>query len=591
MALIFDIETDGFLEDVTKIHCLVIRDTEDNKVYEYVFSKPYERDEGLGHLESGDILIGHNAIKYDLAVIKKLYPTFTIKEDKVVDTLVLSRLIYSDLRERDGAVIEQGILPSKLWASHSLEAWGYRLGVLKGEYGAEENAWDTFSSEMLAYCVQDTEVTLALYNKLMSLNYSQESMDLEHKVAWICAQMERNGWPFDKEGAVKLYSELVGKRAEILKEMQDTFEPLVIDRGFSEKTGKKLKDKVVEFNPGSRQQISQRLITKYGWKPKDFTPAGQPQVDEVILKALPYPEAQKLSEYFLLNKRIGQIAEGDQAWLKLERNGKIHGSINTNGAVTGRATHNSPNLAQVPSVQSVYGKECRELFTVRSGFSLVGVDLSGLELRCLAHFMARWDDGAYGRVVTEGKQEDGTDIHTVNQKAAGLETRAQAKTLVYATLYGAGHAKIGSIVGGNAKDGKAILDRWMKSMPALKKLRDAVQKASERGYLVGLDGRKLGVRSSHSALNTLLQSAGALIAKQWLIEVHLECDRRGYKNDVDYCMLGFIHDESQWEVRVDLAEDFGKMVVECAAKAGEYFKFKLPIGAEYHVGRNWYETH
>lgn len=590
MALIFDIETNGFLRDMSKIHCIVTKDTETGRVSQYRSGFPYELEEGLGDIESGNIIVGHNIINYDIPALQKIYHSFNPSKDKVVDTLVLSRLIFSNLRDTDGANIESGLLPSKLWGSHSLKAWGYRLGILKGDLGESEDRFDVLTQEMLDYCTQDVEVTEALYKMLMSKKYSQQAIDIEHKVAWICAQMERNGWPFDKDKAVLLYSELVQKRAEILHNMQQTFEPLVEER-ISEKTGKRLKDKITEFNPASRDQIAKRLTTKYGWKPQVFTPSGKPQVDEDILKALPYPEAQVLAEYFLLNKRIGQIAEGDQAWLKLERNGKIHGSINTNGAVTGRATHNSPNLAQVPSVQSVYGKECRELFTVRSGFSLVGVDLSGLELRCLAHFMARWDDGAYGRVVTEGKQEDGTDIHTVNQKAAGLETRAQAKTLVYATLYGAGHAKIGSIVGGNAKDGKAILDRWMKSMPALKKLRDAVQKASERGYLVGLDGRKLGVRSSHSALNTLLQSAGALIAKQWLIEVHLECDRRGYKNDVDYCMLGFIHDESQWEVRVDLAEDFGKMVVECAAKAGEYFKFKLPIGAEYHVGRNWYETH
>lgn len=591
MALIFDIETNGFLRDMSKIHCIVTKDTETGRVSQYRSGFPYELEEGLGDIESGKIIVGHNIINYDIPALHKIYQGFNPSKDKVVDTLVLSRLIFSNLRDTDGANIESGLLPSKLWGSHSLKAWGYRLGILKGDLGESEDRFDVFTQEMLDYCTQDVEVTEALYNMLMSKKYSQEAIDIEHKVAWICSQMERNGWPFDKDGAVKLYSELVQKRAEILKSMQETFEPLTIDRGFSEKTGKKLKDKIVEFNPASRDQIAQRLITKYGWKPSVFTPSGKPQVDEDILKALPYPEAQVLAEYFLLNKRIGQIAEGDQAWLKLERNGKIHGSINTNGAVTGRATHNSPNMAQVPSVQSVYGKECRELFKVRNGFSLVGVDLSGLELRCLAHFMAKWDDGAYGRVVTEGKQEDGTDIHTINQKAAGLATRSQAKTFIYGFLYGAGDAKIGTIVGKGSKEGKKLKEKFLNSLPALKSLREAVIKAAGRGYLIGLDGRHLAIRSSHAALNTLLQSAGALIAKQWLIEVHLECNKRGYKNDIDYCMLGFIHDETQWEVREDLAKDFGKMVVECASRAGEYFKFKLPIGAEDHIGRNWYETH
>lgn len=587
MALVFDIETDGFLESVTKVHCLTIEDTETKESFEYVFSKPYERDEGLDHLRAGDLIVGHNVIKYDLAVLNKLYKGFEIPQHKVIDTLVLSRLIYSDLRERDGINIEKGILPSKLWASHSLKAWGYRLGILKGEYGHEENAWEVFTPEMLTYCAQDTKVTAALYQKLTSLNYSPEAIELEHKVAWICSQMERNGWPFDKEGAVALYAELVQKRADILKEMQDTFEPLVIDRGFSEKTGKKLKDKIVEFNPGSRQQIAQRLITKYGWKPKEFTPAGQAKVDEDTLKGLDYPEAQKLAEYFLVEKRIGQIAEGDQAWLKLERNGKIHGSINTNGAVTGRATHNSPNLAQVPGVGSPYGTQCRSFFKVLPGFKQVGADLSGLELRCLAHFMARWDGGEYGDELLNG------DVHTKNQLAAGLPTRNNAKTFIYGFLYGAGDAKIGSIVGKGAKEGKALKEKFLKGVPALASLRNAVIKAAERGYVIGLDKRQIPIRSSHAALNSLLQGAGALIAKQWIIEVMAEADRRGLKSgwDGDYCLLGWIHDELQFAVKEGLEEDFGKFVVECATRAGEHFGFRIKIDAEYKVGSNWAECH
>lgn len=583
MTLVFDIETDGFLEVVSKIHCLVIRDIETGEVSTYLQN---DMETGLKRLMSKvnsdeAIAIGHNIIKYDIPVIQKIYNWFNLEPSRIVDTLVMSRLIFSDLRERDGAAIETGTLPSKLWASHSLKAWGYRLGIHKGDYGDDANAWEVCTPEMVTYCQRDTEVTQALYQKFKALSYSTQALDLEHETAWICAQMERNGWPFNKDGAVKLYTELVGKRAEILKNMQDTFEPLVIDRGFSEKTGKKLKDKVVEFNPGSRQQIAQRLTTKYGWKPKEFTPAGQAKVDEDVLKALSYPEAQKLAEYFLVEKRIGQVAEGEQAWLKLERNGKIHGSINTNGAVTGRATHNSPNLAQVPSVRAMWGKECRSFFTVRPGYSMCGSDLSGLELRCLGHFLSKWDNGLYIGELLNG------DIHTATQKAAGLETRDQAKTLAYATLYGAGHAKIGSIVGGNAKDGKAILDRWMKAMPALKQLKDAVTKACERGYLIGLDGRRLAIRSDHAALNTLLQSAGALISKRWLIEQRKLLEAAG----IEYYLLGWVHDEVVIETRPEAVEEVGKLVVEAAAKAGEYFDFRCPIGAEYHVGMTWADVH
>lgn len=597
MALIFDIETDGLMDTVTKIHCLVVKDTQTGDVYKYVD----DIEEGLKFLmKLNDVVCGHNVIKFDIPVIQKLYPWFKVDQSKVYDTLVVSRLIYSDLRERDGANVEKGLLPSKMWASHSLEAWGYRLGLMKGEYSSwfydqcklrlveykPGDEWKTYCQEMLDYCIQDVEVTHAFYKLVTGVEFSQESINFEHQIAWIAGQMERSGWPFDVQAAAKLYAELAAKRENIRTQMMETFEPLVIER-VSEKTGKRLKDKVIEFNPASRDQIAQRLTTKYGWEPKEFTPAGKPKVDEEVLKALDYPEAQVLADYFLLEKRIGQLAEGDQAWLKAERQGHIHGSINTNGAVTGRCTHQSPNLAQVPSVRALWGKECRSLFTVRGGFSLVGADLSGLELRCLAHFMAKWDDGEYANEVLNG------DVHTKNQNAAGLQDRGQAKTFIYGFLYGAGDAKIGSIVGKGAAEGKKLKEQFLAATPALANLRKAVTKAAERGFLLGLDGRRLPIRSAHAALNTLLQSAGALISKKWWLECFAEAERRGwtYGWDKDFTCLGYIHDELQWGVREAIAEEFGKMVVECAAKAGEHFFFKCPIGAEYKIGKTWYDTH
>lgn len=435
---IVDIETNGFLGAMTKIHCMVVKNVQSGEVKVFRGAAPdLEFEQGLDYLEHcamDGVIVGHNLIKFDYPAIKKLYPAFNLPKDKVLDTLVCSRLIYSDARETDGAYIETGRLPSKLWASHSLKAWGYRLGVLKGDLGEHEERFDVFTEEMLEYCKQDVEVTHALLNWVLSQDYSQQAIELEHQVAWICGEMERNGWAFDKEKASQLLATLISKRESIIKEMQETFEPIVEDRGFSEKTGKKLKDKIVEFNPGSRQHIAKRLQEKYNWEPTEFTPSGQAKIDEDVLVKLPYPEAKKLAEYFMLNKRIGQLSEGEQAWLKLERNGRIHGTINTNGAVTGRCTHQNPNMAQVPSLSSVYGKECRELFTVPPGFKLVGCDLSGLELRCLAHFMYPWDRGKYGETVINGKQEEGTDIHTMNQKAAGLPTRNNAKTFIYGFL-------------------------------------------------------------------------------------------------------------------------------------------------------------
>ena len=587
MALIFDIETDGFLEKVTTIHCLVIKDTETGVVSSY---GPKEVEEGLANLQTdinqGFIISGHNVIKFDIPVIQKLYPWFKVDESKVFDTLTTSRLIFSDLREKDGGNVEKGLLPSKLWASHSLKAWGYRLGILKGEFKevSGEDAFLTFTSEMLEYCVQDVNVTETLYNHLRGVEYSKEALDFEHTVAWRCALMERSGWPFDVQAAATLYSELAQKRDVIRVQMAETFEPIVIQR-ISDKTGKTLKPTVIEFNPASRDQIANRLTTKYGWVPKVFTPGGKPQVDEITLSALDYPEAKILAEYFLLEKRVGQLSEGDKAWLKLQRNGVIYGSINTNGAVTGRCTHNNPNLAQVPGVRSPYGKECRSLFTVRSGYAMVGADLSGLELRCLAHFMAKWDDGEYSNEVLNG------DVHTKNMLAAGLPNRDNAKTFIYGFLYGAGDEKIGSIVGQGRAAGKKLKEQFLNATPALKQLRKAVTKAAERGFLIGLDGRRLPIRSSHAALNTLLQSAGALVSKQWLIQTFEDAYAEGLEYGKDFTMLGYIHDEIQWAVREDKAQWFGQMTCAAAAKAGEHFKFKCPTAAEFKVGKTWYDTH
>ena len=290
-----------------------------------------------------------------------------------------------------------------------------------------------------------------------------------------------------------------------------------------------------------------------------------------------------MGEYFLLIKRLGQLGDGRQGWLKVERGGRIHGSCNTNGAVTGRATHAYPNVAQVPSLGAPYGKECRSLFTVGKGNVLVGVDVSGLELRCLAHYMAKYDGGAYGETVVNG------DIHTVNQKAAGLETRSLAKTFIYAFLYGSGVANLGRLCGHGAKEGSQLKARFLKKIPALATLIERVQKASERGYLVGLDGRRLKVRSAHSALNVLLQSAGAIICKQWMVEFDKALKEKGLSESCQ--QVAWVHDEIQLETKEDMADEIGKLAVESIKRAGEHFEIRCPLDGEYNIGANWAETH
>jgi DNA polymerase-1 len=594
VAIVFDLETDGLLDEVTKIHCLVIKDTNTGQIDTFIGDDIIA---GLTYLKRSSVIAGHNVIKYDIPVIQKLYPWFTVDQSKVFDTLVATRLIWANIKDTDTSLLKQEKLPGKLFGSHSLAAWGYRLGNYKGDYSG---GWEAFSQEMLDYCVQDVEVTASLYQKIIDKDYAQQALDLEHQVAWLMAKQERNGFHFDMKKAAELLGTLVQRRGELERELKEyfgswevqlpDFVPARDNKTLGYKKGIPVKKlKTVEFNPSSRDHIADRLITLYGWKPADFTEGGKPMVDEVVLGKLSYPPCKQLTEYLLVQKRISQLNEGGQAWMKCEKKGKIHGSINPNGAVTGRATHSYPNISQVPSSGSPYGPECRELFTVPADWLLVGADASGLELRCLAHFMAKWDGGKYAEILLGG------DIHTENQKAAGLLTRNQAKTFIYAFLYGAGDAKIGSITGGAASEGRKLKQKFLRSLPALGRLVEAVQGAAKRGYLVGLDGRHIHVRSSHSALNTLLQSAGAIVCKTWITYVEQMMVERGYHHGWggDFAFCAFSHDEIQVAVRNDptLIEEYRQITSDAMTKVAEKYYFRCPLATESKFGKDWSETH
>jgi DNA polymerase I-like protein with 3'-5' exonuclease and polymerase domains len=441
------------------------------------------------------------------------------------------------------------------------------------------------------YCIRDVEVTAKLYHRLISdvaeKQFSQESIDLEHQVAAIIAQQERNGFKLDQIFATCLLTDIKSKVAGIYERMQERWPPVTLER-FSDKTGKRLKDSVVTFNPGSRQQIGERL-KELGWKPKEFTDNGQPKVDETILANIKIPEAQVIAEYLMLNKRISQI----ESWMDaVGKDGRVHGRVITNGAVTGRCTHSSPNLAQIPNTSSVYGKECRECWTVEKDRVLIGCDLSGIELRCLSHYM---QDADWQHELLEG------DVHWKNTQAFGLvpmgtvkkdkqehkDARNLSKTLTYSVLYGAGAAKVGSTVGGSSKQGAKLIDNFMNNTPALKKLKAKVDKLAAKGYVPGLDGRKVWVRSEHAALNSLLQSAGAIIAKQWII-----CLTHNLKAaKIDYKLLAFVHDEVCIEGYEEDAQQIVDIVVASAKEAGDKLNFRCPVGAEGHIGRTWADVH
>ena len=575
MKYIFDIETDGLFDVCTKIHCLVLKDVDNNKI---LFLSV---DEALDKLSKADVIIGHNIIKFDIPVIKKLYPNFKT-EAKIFDTLVATRLLFPDVKEKD---FQRKDFPRDCIGRHSLKAWGNRIGNYKAEFDTD---WKTFTPEMLEYCKQDVEVTYNLYKMIEEKTYSQQAMDLEHDVAQLIYNQEVYGFTFDTEKARKLYSELNGRRIELEYKLQVKFPPIKEQIPFIPKVNNKskgyikgkvfYKEKTTVFNPSSRQHIASRLIDKYNWKPSIYTDDGTPKLDETILESLPYPEI--LCEHFLLDKRIGQLATGAQAWLKHEKNNKIHGTCNTNSTVTARATHSYPNMAQIPSVSVPYGKECRALFTVPTGKKLVGIDVSGLEVRMLAHYMARYDNGKYAKVVLDG------DIHSETQTLAGLDSRDLAKRFYYCFLYGGGVTKIASVTGKTVPQASKIKKRFLNNLPALSKLIEDVQQAAERGYLTGLDKRKVKVRSSHAALNTLLQSSGALVCKQWLVEFDKVIKQIPHAQQVVW-----VHDEIQVECLKKDAEQVGQLAVKAIKDTGEYFNLRLPLTGEYKIGDNWSETH
>lgn len=588
---VFDIETDGLLDTVSKIHCIVLHDLDTGAVItcrsDNYMSIPF----ALMTLQSAEEIIGHNIMNYDLPVLEKLYGFKT--NATITDTLVLSRLVHPDTKDLD---FKKG-LPRKLIGSHSLDAWGHRLGFHKGDYAKEMKAkgldpWAELNDDMVAYCENDVALNVKLYELLMSKGFSQRSIDLEHAVWKILLEQMSFGCAFNEKAAWELTASLRDAVFDIEKILKKEFGSWEIPQGFYSrangprgiKAGDPKPPKVIEFNAGSRDHIA-KVLQERGWKPTKFTNTGKPVVDESVLEEINMPEAKMLTEYLLLAKRVGQIADGKNAWLKLSKKGRIYGRINANGAVTGRATHSSPNLAQVPRVGSPYGEECRSLFMASPGWTFVGADASGLELRCLAHFLAKWDGGEYGKIILEG------DIHTANQQAAGLPTRNDAKTFIYALLYGAGDAKIGSIVGKGPKAGKQLKAKFMKALPAFGSLYGAVQGACDKGFLTGLDGRKMHVRSKHSALNTLLQGAGAVIMKQAMVNFHDLMAIRGYHHGNDYRQVLWIHDEFQCECKPELSHVVGSTMVEAIRKVTSDFNLRCPLDGEFKVGANWAMTH
>jgi len=576
MDLVFDIETDDLI--ATKVWCIVAQNPETEEIFQFT---PDNLQAGYDFLATADTLIGHNIIGFDIPLVEK-FGNVNLSGKNVIDTLVLSRLFNPT---RDGG--------------HSLGTWGYKLGYPKIEFEDYLN----YSPLMLEYCTRDVTLNTRVLQELRkeSKGFTPDCIAIEQGVSKIMKQQETNGFLFDMPSALSLLAELREKMQIIEDEVHNTFKSKWVDtklvtpfirkdgnlskRGLTDDEYQRcldtsnylpfMRQTLQEFNLGSRKQIGEYLID-FGWKPDRFTPTGQPIVDEKTLSAITHiHEAKLIADFLLIQKRIAQV----DSWVgAVKEDGRVHGFVIPNGTITGRMAHRNPNMAQVPSAHSPYGKECRACWVVGEGNVLLGVDASGLEIRMLAHYM---NDNEYINEILNG------DIHSSNQKSAGLESRNQAKTFIYALMYGAGDEKLGNVVGGNKKDGQRARQHFFDNKPAFKSLRDRVSRAAEKTFLKGLDGRKLYIRNKHAALNTLLQGAGAIVMKKALIIL----DDLLKLNAIDYKFVANIHDEWQIEVKESQADFAGELAVNSIIQAGEEFNLRCPMDGEYKIGRDWSETH
>ena len=565
--IIIDIETDSI--DASSIWCVVCKEIYgDLKVFR-------NKEKFNSYILQDDVFIAHNGITFDIPLLRKLWNSDI---QNVEDTLIMSRL-YNP--EREGG--------------HSLEAWGNKLGYKKISF----SDFSQYSKEMLEYCKRDVLLTEKVYHILLAEGkpFSRKSLELEYNIARIIDNQKRHGFYVDKSKAVQLYFETKTKSEEIAKDVHRYFLPRA--KLIREITPKYKKDGVMartglagidnvsgpfsliqfkDFNLASPKQIIERL-NEYGWKPTVFTPKGSPKICEenlaTVFETAPEP-ARRLAEWKMLETRWKTV----QAWLEnLDNNNRIHGTVYTMGAVTGRMTHANPNMANIVSNDKPYGKECRACFSIpNNNYRIVGMDAKGLELRMLAHYMR---DKSYMDVVLNG------DPHEVNRIAAGLETRAESKRFIYAFLYGAGAEKLGSVVGGTASEGAKLKRDFLSNMPALEELITKVQAMAEKGSLKGLDGRRILVRHQHAALNTLLQGAGAISCKQWSICMDDEIRKRKLKAN----LVNTIHDEMQFEVHRNDVDEIISISDLTMQKAGIILNVRLPLNADAKIGVNWAETH
>lgn len=582
----FDIEANQLLLKATTIWCIATQNIETG---EKRFFGPTEIHAAIAYLQTADMLVAHNGVMYDVPVIERLY---SCRLPKCLDTLLVSRLVFPDSYNHP-------------LSGNSLADWGRFLGFLKAEYAG---GFDAYSEDMGAYCQRDVELLVRIYEWQRSYAFKyKHAIKLEHGTAAAIVKQIWNGFTLDTIKAKALALTLKTEGDKQMAIMQQLVPPVVttVEKATGWTTGehtfktigeakafgykRSQLTRVIEmvtteehFNPGSIDQLAAAMTKLYGWKPKVFSKAsGKPKLDKDVVPKINNPLAQAVTAYRVLNKR----SEFVESWLQaVTEAGRVHGGVITNGAPTGRMAHSDPNMAQIPKVGKPWGFECRDCWTACEGRVLVGADASGLELRMLAHDLARWDGGAYAKVLLEG------DIHTKNQIILGFDSRDGAKTWAYAHRYGAGDHKLGSIAGKGKAEGARLRKKFEKGTVGFPELMSYLlsEMKKTKGYIFGLDGRPMPVRAEYLILNTRLQGNGAIVMKTALVIFDEEAERL-YHGRWAYCAN--VHDEFQIESDPEIAKELGKMMVRAITKAGEVLNLRIRLDGEYKIGRTWAETH
>lgn len=625
---IADLEANGFLDVATTVHCGVFihLETEEIRSFSPIDGPDYISDM-LSFMDSCDSLCFHNGFGYDFPLLKKLF-NYEYKGKKV-DTLIMSRLQNPKRPVPYNCPIKN--------RPHSIETWGYRVGLGKPEH----DDWEKFSPEMLHRCKEDVRIGLLTYLALVEeqKNYEWDgAIRLTNKLFEILQKQEQYGWLVDQEQIDKSLSVLKHWTNRIDKALYPRL-PIIREIEESKVKGEYKYVKKPFLKNGKYNSHVLKWLEKVGLNPED-RPIGGPH-SRVRFRKVDLDKSKEVKEWLLA---LGWIPEkwnyndnGERTSPKLDKEDPFDGitsaigrlvarrvqckqrrsiiegwsniirpdgripSVVANLAETGRATHR--NIVNVPNADAFFGKWMRKIFTCKEGYSLVGTDSAGCQLRMLA---ARMGDPDYMETIVNGDKDKGTDMHSINQRAAGLATRGQAKTFIYGFLFGAGDEKIGTIVGGGAAEGKKLKEQFLKGLPALGKLIEDLKEewksnAKTRngrwgveyydGWVKGLDGRPIFIDSEHKILVYVLQSDEAIMMTAAYNLLYNRCIKRGWKWGEDWAYVCWYHDEYTAEVKEEIAEEFRLMAEQAIVDAGKHFKIKCPHEGEGQIGNNWYEIH